>query len=228
MKSMIVSSAEPITLLGGARFAQAQLFQALGVAPELVCADGGADAAFEYGLKPRAVMGDLDSISPAAREGFEHVLHLITEQDSTDLQKCLRNISAPFVIGLGFLGDRFDHSLAALFALTEATIPVVLISAQDVLFISPKHLSLDLEPGTRMSLMPVGRPVVSSTGLRWELKDKRMALDQFIGSSNETIARKVEIETSAALAVILPLHCLHASLAGLLAAHGGSYKAPRQ
>ena len=37
------------------------------------------------------------------------VLRPITEQDSTDFEKCLRRISAPEILGFGFLGARVDH-----------------------------------------------------------------------------------------------------------------------
>ena len=40
-------------------------------------------------------------------------LHPIPEQDSTDFDKCLRHIAAPLVLGVGFLGGRVDHELAA-------------------------------------------------------------------------------------------------------------------
>jgi thiamine pyrophosphokinase len=105
----IVSSSAPITLIGGADPAPDILTVALKWGETVVCADGGADTALWAELNPVAVIGDMDSISDAAKDAYRDVLHPITEQDSTDFDKALRHIVAPLVLGAGFSGARIDH-----------------------------------------------------------------------------------------------------------------------
>ena len=79
------------------------------------------------------------------------------EQDSTDLEKCLYSVEAPLFIGLGFLGGRIDHHLAAMSALVKFPgKPVVLIGGEDLCFLCPRELELELPAGTRVSLYPMG------------------------------------------------------------------------
>lgn len=96
---------EAVTLVGGGPVAAHHLRAALGIAPIAVGCDGGGDVSLPDGVQYRAVIGDMDSLLGSARLAAAGVpLHRIAEQDSTDLEKCLRSISAPLVIGLGFLG----------------------------------------------------------------------------------------------------------------------------
>jgi thiamine pyrophosphokinase len=124
MPDVIVDSLENVTLIGGGAVDSAQLARALDLAPVLVAADGGADSALAAGHVPRAVIGDMDSLSAAARDTIPAArIHPVPEQDSTDFEKALSRIRAPLVLGLGFMGPRLDHMLAVyhgLLALPEA------------------------------------------------------------------------------------------------------------
>src|SRR6056297_2270812 len=104
---MNVHAKAPITLIGGARVASGLLDTVLRHAPEVVAADSGADRALAHGVTPRAVFGDFDSISDDARGRLDpDTLHLMPDQDSTDFDKCMRRLSAPLIIGVGFCGER--------------------------------------------------------------------------------------------------------------------------
>ena len=84
-------------------------------------------------------------------------LHRVAEQDTTDLEKCLYSVEAPLFIGLGFLGGRIDHHLAAMNALVRYPgTPVVLVGDGELCFLCPELLELDLDAGTRVSLFPMG------------------------------------------------------------------------
>jgi thiamine pyrophosphokinase len=41
-------------------------------------------------------------------------VHHLPEQDTTDFEKCLYSVAAPLLLGVGFLGGRADHHLAAM------------------------------------------------------------------------------------------------------------------
>ena len=132
----------PVTLVGGGPVAPAELAAALALAPEAVAADGGGDHALPEGHAFRAVIGDMDSLaapSGCARPGVP--IHAVAEQETTDLEKCLYSVEAPLFIGLGFLGGRIDHHLAAMNALAKnPEKPVVLIGGEDLCFLCPPRL----------------------------------------------------------------------------------------
>ena len=223
---MIVESSQGVTLAGGGPFGKAALARARALAPRIVAADGGADRLLRLGAEPEAVFGDFDSISAVARARLAGRLFPIAEQETTDFDKALRHIRAPFVLGLGFAGARADHGLAVLNALVRAPRQRALIlSPQDVTFLAPADLVLDLPAGTRLSLFPMAPVTGESTGLRWPLAGLTLAPDGMIGTSNEVSGPQVRLRFSQEkMLVILPVRCLQAALRGLGClpdAHGG-------
>ena len=185
---MIVHKSDAVTLIGGADVSKSQLDRSLTLAPFLVAADGGADAALRYGHAPGAVIGDFDSVSDAARERLPmDVLHPIEEQDSTDFDKCMRNISAPLIVGVGFHGERLDHQLAGFNTLVcHPERRCILLGSEEIVFLAPPALDLDLPTGTRFSLFPFGEVSGVSSGLSWPIEGLQFAPDGRIGTSNIT------------------------------------------
>ena len=217
---------EAQTLVGGAPFAPATLARALRHAPRLVAADGGADALHAAGLLPELVVGDLDSISSAARAAFaDRVLH-VAEQDSTDFEKALRASLARLTIAVGFLGARIDHALACLSALARDGCACVLLSEADCALVSPPDLALDLAPGTRVSLWPMGPARGRSTGLRWPIDGIAFAPDGRLGTSNAATGPVRARLEGGPVVVILPAEALPAAIGALAAAPRGGGPAP--
>jgi len=217
MTIALVQSNTGVTLLGGGDFAPGDLGMALGLAPLLVAADGGADGALAAGRMPGAVIGDFDSISPAARAAIpEDRQHRVPEQDSTDFGKCLRLVSAPFLIGLGFAGLRLDHTLSVMTALAAHPHQrCVILGPEDVVFLCPPRLSLPLEPGLRLSLFPMGPARGRSTGLRWPIEGLDFAPAGRIGTSNETTG-PVELQIEGPMLLLLPRASLSLALRALV------------
>lgn len=212
----VLRTTRAVTLIGGGAVAAEDAAQALARAPVVMAADGGAATALALGLMPEAVVGDMDSLPDAARAAIApDRLHRIAEQLTTDFEKCLTRVAAPFVIGIGFAGDRSDHLLAALNVLVRVRVPpCLLLAGGDVIFAAPDRLALDLPPGTRLSLFPMGRVTGASRGLRWPLDG--LALDPAgqVGTSNEATG-PVALELTGPCLVILPRAHLDAALAGL-------------
>lgn len=186
----------PVTLVGAGPVDPAQLAVALSLAPDAVAADGGGDVTLPAGRSFGAVIGDLDSISDAEGMRARGVpVHAIADQDSTDLEKCLMAVAAPLVLGLGFLGGRIDHHLAAMNALVRhGARPVILLGGEDLCFICPPILDLALPAGTRVSLFPM-RAVHGTIceGLRWSIEGLALAPDGRIGTSNVAIGGALRI-----------------------------------
>ena len=217
MNHLIVQSSEAVTLVGGGPVSALALAQARQFAPRIVAADGGADRLLRLGQVPEAVIGDMDSITKAARAALAECLFPIPEQASTDFDKALRSISAPFVLGLGFSGARLDHELAVLNALARhPDRRCLILGTRDVTFLCPRELTLELPLGSRLSLFPMGPVTGISEGLRWPLQGIDFAPDRMIGTSNEISEPQTRLRFSAArMLVILPRAALAAALRGL-------------
>lgn len=216
MKGCIVHSGVGVTLLGGGEVNATCVAEALTVAPMLVAADGGGDRALALGLMPAAVLGDMDSITPAAQAAIGPArLHRISEQESTDFDKCLAHVAAPFFVAVGFGGGRLDHTLAGMSVLARHPgRNVIWMGGEDVAFLAPPELALDLAPGTRVSLYPMGRVRGHAEGLRWGLAGEDFTPAGRIGTSNEALG-PVRLSLDGPMLVLLPRTCLRAALAGL-------------
>ena len=197
MNQPIVQSSGGITLVGGGGVSPALFRDATKYAPRIVAADSGADRCLRLGAVPEAVIGDLDSISPSARAQLgPDRLHLIAEQETTDFDKALRSVRAPFVLGVGFLGGRLDHALAVLNALVQRPEICVLLGAQDAVFHMPARLDLSLARGDRFSLFPMADVTGESEGLDWPLQGLRFAPGGRIGTSNRVTRGRVQVQMS--------------------------------
>ncbi|MBE3640469.1 thiamine diphosphokinase [Mangrovicoccus algicola] len=182
----LIRSDRAVTLVGGGPVAAGEVAAALDLAPVLVAADGGAAAALEAGQMPLAVIGDFDSLDPATRAAIpaERLQH-VAEQDSTDFHKCLSRIEAPLVLGLGFAGGRMDHMLAVFNVLVR--LPrrrAVILGPEDLCLLAPPSLSIDLDPGTPVSLFPMAPVTADSRGLEWPVQGIGFAPDGQGGTSN--------------------------------------------
>ncbi|WP_114964622.1 thiamine diphosphokinase [Alkalilacustris brevis] len=224
MSQILVNSNCGVTLAGAGDIRRETLEAALSLAPRLVAADGGADHLLAMGHEPECVIGDLDSLSPAAwaRLGPGR-LHRITEQDTTDFDKALRSIAAPFVLAVGFTGNRLDHTLGMFNVLVRhGARRCVALGVHDLCFVAPRELALRLAPGTRLSLFPMGEVHGHSQGLRWPLDGVRFAPGGMVGISNMVDdSGAVQLSLSAeAMLVLLPAAALEDALAALRAASG--------
>jgi len=208
----IVHDLEPVTLIGGGPCAKGAFMRAVGLAPRLVAADGGAARAMAFGRKPDAVIGDLDSLDRATAAAMDASrIHRIAEQESTDFDKALRNIDAPLVLGVGFRGGRVDHELAAFHTLLRYPARrCVLIGAQDLVFLAPPVFEISLPVASLVSLFPLGVVRGTSEGLQWPIREIEFAPDMRIGTSN-AVTGPVRLTFGAAkMLIILPVATLAA------------------
>ncbi len=196
--------AAPVLLIGNGPVDRGAVELVRPFAEAAVAADGGAGTAKRYGLELAAVIGDMDSATPEDLRDNDGKIIRITEQQTTDFEKCLNIINAPLIIGIGFLGGRLDHELAALNALVKADRNIVLIGGEDIVFRLPAYFEAPLPPGMRVSFFPMG--VVSgveSKGLEWELNGLQMAPGGLISSSNRVVGPVLQLQNP-----VQPLLCL--------------------
>ena len=187
----------PVTLVGGGALDGAMLAEARALAPGLVAADGAADWLLGQGIRPDAVIGDMDSIrSPDRMPEATRVVHL-AEQDSTDFEKCLYATEAPFYLAVGFTGRRVDHMLAVFNAMLRlADKRVVLLGEEEVMALAPpgRVLALCTGAGARVSIFPLAEVTgIRSVGLEWPVAGLTMAPGGRIGTSNRAALDRIEI-----------------------------------
>lgn len=206
------------TLLGGATVDPQVMARALGLAPRLFCADGGANTALAMGLKPVSVVGDMDSITPDTLAQLSCPVLLDTDQNTTDFEKVLAHAAENIVICMGFLGQRLDHSLSAMNALSKFPDKrAILVGEEDICFLSPPDLRIKAQAGDRVSLFPMRESRGKSHGLHWPLDPHVFHPHKQTATSNRATGDAVHLyEVSGALLVILPLSYLASVVEGFL------------
>ncbi|WP_439122571.1 thiamine diphosphokinase [Marivita sp.] len=207
MNRAIVFSQEPVLLVGGAHGDNKQLRQLLDEAQIVVAADSGADWVRAVGRLPDAVIGDLDSVSDATLAAMpDAAVHRIEEQNSTDFDKAVRSISAPLIIGIGFLGGQVDHLMAAMTVLTRyPDRAIVLVGENDVVAHLPPQIALDVVAGTRVSLYPLRQVSGTSIGLHWPIDGLELSPAERVGTSNRANGKVSLTVDGPGLLIILPL-----------------------
>lgn len=208
----------PVLLIGASPDLDLEMVSGIDPHWPLIAVDGGLDTAHAAGLRPSLVLGDMDSV----RRVPDDVPALqLDGQDDTDLEKALQRISAPLIIGFGFLDGRLDHVLASMHAITQLhrDIPLILVGRRDVLLRPVGDVALSLVPGTRFSVWPLGKQhFAGSSGLQWPLDELTMTQGGTIGTSNRVASASVTINAGdgEGYAVILPVAAYDAVLQSVL------------
>ncbi len=199
---------DPVVLVGGGEVDSAVL-QRFSHLP-LVAADGGANYLRKLGIMPSVVLGDLDSVDDRSFWKNQSKVIEIAEQDTTDFEKCLYSIEAPYFIAVGFTGGQLDHTLASLHVMHKLhrQKKVIVVDSNDAVIVSSDQIDLQLQLDIRVSLFPLG-PIQfkSSDGLKYPLDNLTMQSGSFIGTSNCSVQSEVSITpqlNSGCYALILP------------------------
>jgi len=171
--------------------------------PFFVCADGGANTAARFKLKPSAVIGDFDSATPRSLKALRKTeLHKVVDDCSTDLEKTLAWVidnGARTIVVAGATGGRLDHFVGNLSALVKfsnrAAITFIDDSGEWIFVDRSKDLNLPV--GTTVSLIPVSHcDGIVTKGLRWNLNFESLELGIRDGTSNVTLETPVHISVA--------------------------------
>lgn len=183
-----------VVLLGGSQLDPNDLDHLLIYKLPLYVADSGVVHLDVNRHKPKAIIGDFDSVSPLMAAAFNAEDCLLEDQNSTDFEKALDEIDAPYFLCLGFLGGRLDHELAAFNAITKRPEKNAIIVGEDsIAFVLPERFRMDLPPGTDIGLFPMAQVRADSDGLKWNLNEVKLSPSGTISTSNKVIKDRVEI-----------------------------------
>jgi thiamine pyrophosphokinase len=172
----------------------------------LIGADGGTRHALALGLRPDAVVGDLDSLEPQtvadlAAQGVEIERYPVAK-DQTDLELAIERglaAGADEILLLGALGGRLDQTLANLLILAQRQWPVPLRLAEGEqlaqVLRGGECLTLHAAPGATVSAIPLSTVVtgITYTGLAYPLVDATLAIGSTRGVSNVVAAAPATI-----------------------------------
>lgn len=199
-------------------YGDASWYRALAERADIVlAADGGAALLARLGVKPRAVVGDLDSLDERVAEhlleqGVQFIRHPV-RKDETDgelaVAEALR-LGAREILLAGATGA-LDHTLGHLAILRRLVARGVAarLVAPDLtatVLAAPVAVGLQAPAGTRVSLAPIGvSATVTLRGLDYPLTREVLPADACLGLGNHVLvdggARIVVHEGSVVLIV---------------------------
>jgi len=190
----------------------------------VVAADGGAAGADRLGLVPDLVVGDMDSIGPAAlarlAQGGVAIEVAPADKDESDTELAVLSAlarGADELTLIGALGGRrLDHTLANIgllgleavgdrpIELIDAAARVTLVRAPDENG-RPVHRSLPGRIGAVISLLPHGGDVsgVTTEGLRYALRDEVLRAGPARGLSNLRDASSASVSVRRGLLLVV-------------------------
>ena len=210
---------QPVIVLGGGNLNLAVLKPLVERGYPVVAADGAADEARRLGVPLNVIIGDFDSVQDTAVFEPSVSQFKISEQETTDFEKCLYSVEAPLFICFGMLGKRFDHSLAALHTVTRFCNEkhIILIDEHDASLGVNGVFEMALPSQCLISIYPlVPTQFDHSEGLLYPLDGLLLEAGKRIGTSNETNAERVKMKprdtAKARYLVTLPITQLDAMI----------------
>lgn len=158
-------------------------------ADRVVAADGAVSRLMDLGFIPHLAVGDFDSVTPEHLAQVPDRLHL-PDQDRSDADKLLSALSrhpdAQTAV-IGMEGDRLDHTLYALQAISNQ--PGILLATRTLLGFS-LHCGgnfIAADPGKTVSLLPVTDcHDVYLSGVEWTIEARTLEAAGFRSLSNRS------------------------------------------
>jgi thiamine pyrophosphokinase len=198
-----VPALHAVVLANGVPPTAALLHALMRAADALVCADGGANTALALGLRPTAIVGDLDSILPETRAHFAAVpIHEDHDEFCTDLEKAVVWALAQgfgHITITGAAGRRIDHTVGNLGVLTKfhGRARLRLVDEYGELQHVGRELQLDAPVGTVVSLLPLTRcEGIETEGLRYPLRGEGLELGGRDATSNVVVTSPATIRVA--------------------------------
>ncbi|MFV2071902.1 MAG: thiamine diphosphokinase [Thermoanaerobaculales bacterium] len=200
----------PVLVAGAPLLWTRRLADLAAAAEPLLAADSGADHLARLGLRPVAVIGDLDSISQQTRAWLgEETLVRRPDQDRTDLDKALEyafeEMGLQQVTVVAALGGRSDHETGSLGLLAGLGIGerlhlegenhrVLAVRGAAVLQASPGETwsFWTYDPSTRVSI----------EGVRWPIDGAPLDAGRRPSISNRAVSTEVRIKADGGSVIV--------------------------
>jgi thiamine pyrophosphokinase len=170
----------------------------------IIAADGAANSLKKINVKPKIIVGDLDTVDPNLLQNTEFCY--ILDQNKCDFDKALEyakqsDLLPTIVVGVN--GGYIDHILNNISTLisTGGTFyapPIVghVLNAMSV-------VTFSLAVNTKISLIGATTSIVSTNGLKWELNYNQLSFTNNNSYFNRTAKNKVSIEVHSGCCLIM-------------------------
>ena len=181
---------------------------------DIIAVDRGLIRVRELGLKPRVIIGDMDSLPAEELDRYPdtEVIRHNSEKNETDTELaliwCVQKGVYDEIVVCNSLDGRFDHSAAIiqnLIWLHLQNIPSRVESLDQTLFFLKQDTLIKGKPGDLLSLISYSEysRFIDSIGLKYPLDKLMIAQHQSRGISNELLHKsaRIRLEEGLVLAV---------------------------
>ena len=180
----------------------------------IICADSGAVHAYNLGLKPNVIIGDLDSLPEKYIDMYEkekvEFIKYSFDKDKTDTDICLEYAMrhCDEIVLVAATGSRLDHTFANVLLLRQAidkNKKASIINEKNEIHIIKDKIELQGEKGQLVSLIPVSEKIegVTITGVHYPLDNVVIELGSTYGISNYFEDDTVNISVKSGYLVVI-------------------------
>ncbi|MCI0473064.1 MAG: thiamine diphosphokinase [Ignavibacteria bacterium] len=169
----------------------------------IICADGGANGLTGTKIVPNIILGDLDSLKPAARRYFSRKkveIRRIQDQETTDFEKALLyciEMNLNNITVFGAVSSRPDHTINNFSVLKRYSkiLDIRVIDKVFEMYYVNKKTSFAYRKGYTVSLMPMpSAGGITTKGLKYKLRNESLELGTREGTLNVSTANNISIE----------------------------------
>ena len=177
----------------------------------LICADGGTNSAGKMGITPDFIVGDLDSIDKKYIKLFNKsgIIKKINRQNDTDVEKCLKfAVKKGFTeaIMIGVTGDRLDHTFCNLGIVLKFFNQLKLKIIAENSFLAAYSGKVELNTILQETISLYGfdqKTKITSSGLKYPLKDTTLPFGIRESTSNVAVSNKVNLNIKGGLIFVV-------------------------
>lgn len=170
----------------------------------IIAADGAMNALYRLGIKPKVVIGDLDSVDPMVLVDTDIIYK--PDQNSCDFQKALAYAKEehllPAII-VGANGGYIDHVLNNINILLQQNCVFYSDPIAGHVVSSQQERVFSLVPNTKISLIGFPQASLSTQGLYWELQNDTLSFPGYSSCFNRTQSPEVSIKVHSGHVLIL-------------------------
>jgi thiamine pyrophosphokinase len=181
----------------------------------IICADGGAEFAYKYGIIPNYLIGDFDSINEEILEYFKtaetEIIKYSSEKDYTDTEICVYKaleLKCDEICILAGIGGRMDHSLGniGLLHIIEKANATGYIAAEDCyIYLCISEINIFGKKGDILSILPFKDEAIGVylDGLKYPLTNFNIPFGSPLGISNIMLGEKCTVKIQSGELLIL-------------------------
>jgi thiamine pyrophosphokinase len=182
-------------------------------ADKIICCDGAVMKLLQYGKKPYAIVGDMDSVSNDLINTYHNIVFKDEDQETNDQTKAIqwchkRNIS-PIII-LGATGLREDHTIGNISLLTDYVdfVETAMVTDTGIFIPMNKSRTFNCYKHQQISIFAISPDTkITTEGLKYEVSE-RCFTNWNQGTLNEALSDSFRIAIDCGKVIVYMKHNL--------------------